>query len=350
VAWLAVAVLACVFSSPAQSEPVPAISPAAQSPSQQPSTHQFDPQAAGVVSGTVVDKTGAAIAAAQVVLTRGPQAPVQETISAQDGSFSFANVPSGPFMVTISATGFRPLTISGALHPAETFVNEHIALELAPNVTEVDVVVSRQEVAQEEMKVEEKQRVLGVIPNFYVSYIPDAAPLNSKQKFELAWKSVIDPMTFVFAGAAAGFEQSQDAFSGYGQGAQGYAKRFGASYGDTVVGTFIGSALLPSILKQDPRYFYKGVGSTHSRLFYALANAVICKGDNKKWQPNYSSIGGSLAAGGISNLYYPAEERGAANTIENALIAIGGSAAANVFQEFIVKKFTPSLNRHHPES
>lgn len=253
-------------------------------------------------------------------------------------------------MVTISASGFRALTISGTLHPAEMFVNEHIALELAANVTEVEVVVPHQEVAQEEMKVEEKQRVLGVIPNFYVSYIPDAAPLNSKQKFELAWKSVLDPMTFVFAGAAAGFEQSQDAFSGYGQGAQGYAKRFGASYGDTVVGTFIGSALLPSLLKQDPRYFYKGVGSTRSRLFYALANAVITKGDNKKWQPNYSSIGGSFAAGGISNLYYPAEERGAANTIENALIAIGESAAANVFQEFVVRKFTPSLNRHHPES
>ena len=157
-------------------------------------------------------------------------------------------------------------------------------MSVAQNVTEVQVVVPRAEVAEEELKIEEKQRVLGVIPNFYVSYISDAAPLDSKQKYQLAWKSVIDPITIVITGAAAGLEQSQNAFSGYGQGAAGYGKRFGASYGDTVVGTFIGSAILPSILKQDPRYFYKGTGTTRSRFFYALANAVITKGDNKKWQ------------------------------------------------------------------
>src|SRR5262249_25891874 len=156
------------------------------------------------------------------------------------------------------------------------------------------------EVAQIEVKDEEKQRVFGVIPNFYVSYVPNAAPLSTRQKFELAWKTTIDPFTFGVVGAVAGVQHAQNDFSGYGQGAQGYAKRYGATYADVVVGTFLGSAGLPSLLKQDPRYFFKGTGTVHSRLSYALANAVVCKGDNGRWQPNYSSILGNLAAGGIS--------------------------------------------------
>src|SRR5208282_4988429 len=118
---------------------------------------------------------------------------------------------------------------------------------------------------------------------------------------------------------------------------------------DFLAGTYIGSAILPSILKQDPRYFYKGTGTKRSRILYALANAVICKGDNGHWQANYSAIIGSLAAGGISNLYYPAKNRdGAELTFENALISIGATAAANILQEFVVKKFTPSASAREP--
>ncbi len=160
---------------------------------------------------------------------------------------------------------------------------------------QVQVVAAGTEVAEEQIKLQEKQRVLGIVPNFYVIYVHDAFPLNSKQKFELAWKTTIDPVTLVLTAATAGIEQAQNDFSGYGQGAQGYGKRFGAAYADAVIGTFIGSAILPSLLKQDPRYFYKGTGSTRSRILYAIANSVICKGDNGRWQPNYSSIFGSLA-------------------------------------------------------
>jgi hypothetical protein len=206
----------------------------------------------------------------------------------------------------------------------------------------VQVVAPRAEVAEAEIKVEETQRVFGVIPNFYVSYIPDAAPLNTKQKFELAWRTTIDPVTFALTGAIAGIQQAENAFSGYGQGAQGYGKRYGASYADLAVGTFIGSAIFPSLLKQDPRYFYKGTGSIRARALYAIANALICKGDNKRWQPNYSNVLGSFAAGGISNLYYPAQNRGAALVFENAGIGIGSTAAANVLQEFLIRKLTPN--------
>ncbi len=181
-----------------------------------------------------------------------------------------------------------------------------IMLSVATAVTEVRVELTQIEVAQEEIKEQEKQRVFGFIPNFYVTYVPDPAPLIAKQKFELAFRSVIDPFTFVAVGFLAGLQQASDEFGAYGQGAEGYAKRYGAAYGNVVTSTFIGSAILPTIFKQDPRYFYRGTGSKKSRLGYALANAVICKGDNKKWQPNYSEIIGAFATGAISYTYYPA--------------------------------------------
>ena len=168
-----------------------------------------------------------------------------------------------------------------------------------------------------------------------------------KQQFELAWKSVIDPFTFMGAAALAGFQQGTDDFAAYGQGAQGYAKRFGAAYTDVVSGTFIGSAILPSLLKQDPRYFYKGTGSPRSRILYALASTVICKGDNKRWQPNYSAILGSFATGGISYLYYPASERDAKGlVVQSSLIRIGEGAFENVLQEFLIRRLTPRLQHH----
>ena len=218
---------------------------------------------------------------------------------------------------------------------------------MAANVTDVQVALSRTEVAQEQVKDEEKQRVFGVFPNFYVTYDPHPVALTSKQKFELAWKTTIDPVTFAIVGGIAGVQQAQNTFSGYGQGASGYGKRFGAAYADLVSGTFIGSAILPSLLKQDPRYYYKGSGSKRSRILYAIANSVICKGDNGHWQPNYSNVLGNLAAGGISNLYYPAQNRnGAALTFENAAIGIGATAAANLVEEFLMRKLTTNIPKH----
>jgi hypothetical protein len=333
-----------------------------------------DQQLPGSISGTVGDRSGAVVAGARVRLTRDEQAqhesssrqavPGQaqndqsakdqfqspEAVSGGDGQFFFASVPPGPFQLTITAAGFATQTSSGILHSGEIQAVPPIALEVATAVTEVQVQLTRTEVAEQEIKIEEKQRVLGVIPNFYVSYIPDAVPLNSKQKFSLAWKTVIDPVTILLVGATAGVEQAENHFSGYGQGAQGYGKRFGAGYADTVAGTFVGAAILPSLLKQDPRYFYKGTGSITSRALYAIANSVICKGDNGHWQTNYSNILGSLAAGGISNLYYPADDRdGAELTFENAAIGLGATAVANLFQEFIIRKFTPKVpNRNAP--
>jgi len=204
-------------------------------------------------------------------------------------------------------------------------------------------------VAEDQVKVEEQQRLLGIVPNYYVSYVPHAAPLTPRLKFELAWKTTFDPVSLVITGGIAGIEQATNAYDGFGQGAQGYGKRFGTAYADFVSGTFIGGAILPSILKQDPRYFYKGTGSRTSRFLYAVANAVICKGDNGRWQANYSSILGGLAAGAISNLYYPPQNRnGAALTFENAAIGTGFGAVGNIIQEFFLRKLTPHVPAQEP--
>lgn len=323
------------------------------------SEQQPDRQLTGSISGRVLDGSGTAVIGARVQLTHDgrsgdraenqaqDQAANQETLSGSDGTFSFGGVAPGAFQLSVDLEGFATRLLSGSLHSGETDALPPITLMLAGAGTSVQVVAPQWEVAEDEIKSEEKQRLLGVIPNFYVSYIPDAAPLDAKQKFELAWRSTIDPITFALTGALAGIEQADNTFSGYGQGAQGYGKRFGAAYADTMTGTFIGGAILPALLRQDPRYFYKGKGGFRSRVLYAIASSVICKGDNQRWEPNYSGVLGSLAGGAISNLYYPPSDRsGVALTFENTAVGIGETAVTNIFQEFVVRKLTPSLRNN----
>jgi len=291
---------------------------------------------------------GAIVPGAHVTLTRLDPPLSQEVMSDSDGEFFFGSVAPGPFQLTIASPGFTAQTSSGTLHSGEDYIVPPVALTVASSASEVKVLLTPVEIAQAEIKDEEKQRVLGVIPNFYVTYNSAAAPLNPRQKFELAWKLTVDPVNFGVTAAIAGIQQGTNAYSGYGQGAQGYGKRLAAAYADSVSSTFIGGAILPSLFKQDPRFFYKGTGSRHSRFFYAIANAVICKGDNGRWQANYSGLLGSLAAGGISNLYYPESDRDATITFENTLISIGASAANNVLQEFVIRKLTRNPPTYTP--
>ncbi len=346
------ALLICVLvtfglsSSCLAQSPQPAPAPEQHAPERPATSTDGTPPASppvpGTISGTVVDQSGAIVTGAHIKLTGDDPSLNQEVQSGTNGEFSFANVAPGGFHLAISSPGFAPQTSSGTLHSGEMFLVPQIALAVAANVSEVNVGLSRVEVAEEQIKVEETQRVLGIVPNFYVTYTPNAAPLTPKQKFKLAWRTSVDPVTFVIVGAAAGVEQAQNHFREYGQGTEGYAKRFGAGYADTFSGIFIGGAILPSLLKQDPRFFYKATGSFRSRFLYALAASVICKGDNGRWQPNYSNILGNLASGGISNLYYPDQDRnGVSLTLENGAIGIATGAVANLLQEFVIRKLTP---------
>lgn len=309
-----------------------------------------DSMAIGSISGTVLDVTGAPVSGAQVRLTREATTPAAETLTDPDGHFSFTDVAPGPFELSIALAGFKTKTVSGNLPAKEGYLASAITLDLAPVVTDVSVRLTTEQIAEEQIKVQEQQRLLAVIPNYYASYVADAAPMNPKQKFELAWKLVIDPSSFVIAGIIAGGEQANNSFPGYEQGAAGYARRFGAAYGDFFIGTYISNAILPSILKQDPRYYYKGTGTTKSRILYAISRSVMTKGDNGHWQPDYSGILGSLAAGGISNLYYPEGSRhGFSTTMNNTLIGIGTGAGVNILQEFVFRKLTSKTPKgDHP--
>jgi Carboxypeptidase regulatory-like domain len=349
----AAAILICVLPVLAQSQPAAPASSPNPSPNVAPQAasssafQQPDNQATGSIVGKVVDQRGTPVYGAHVTLARSGASSPLSADTDQDGQYSFSNVAPGPFQLSITAPDFKPATVSDVLKPGEYHTLSAIALVLAPVVTQV-VVKPESVIAQEQVKQEEQQRVLGVVPNFYVTYLPDPAPLDSHQKFQLAWKSTVDPVTFGLVAAIAGMEQLDGQYAGFGTGAEGYAKRYGASYADLTIGTFLGSAILPAVFKQDPRFFYKANGSVRQRLYYALAAAVICKGDNGRWQPNYSSILGSLGAGAISNLYYPPQDRnGAALTFESAAIGVGAAAAANVIQEFVIPKLTFKLPFSH---
>ena len=310
--------------------------------------NQEQPEQPASISGTVVDPSSSPVAGAVVMLTCEGRYPKRETVAGDDGQFSFDAVAPGAFEITVTAPGFAAQTLTGIVHSQENLVAPQIQLAIAENITSVKV-MPRDEIAATQIAAQEKQRVLAIVPNFYASYAPDAVPLNAKQKFHLAWKTMIDPFTFGLTAAVAGVQQKNDDFSGFGQGTEGYAKRFGAFYADTASAMFIGSGILPTVLKQDPRYFYKGTGSKFSRAMYAIANSVICKGDNGHWQPNYSYVLGSLAAGGISNLYYPPGDRSAVSVaFENTAIDIAETAILDVFQEFLIRKLTPGAKNQTP--
>ena len=330
-AWLVAA--ACTWAQTATPQPAQGANPATP--------------ASGSIHGVVASDDGTVYEGALVELELSraddPTTATRQTDSG--GAFSFANLPPGAFKLTISSNGFATQSISGELHAGEAFDARTIVLPVAAAASVVRVSAGSQaEIAQEQLNLEEQQRVLGVFPNYYVSYDPNAVALTTRQKYQLAWKTSIDPVTFLMVGAVAGFEQASNTFAGYGQGAQGYGKRFGANYADTFVDTMLSGAVLPAVFKQDPRYFYKGTGSVSSRAMYAIANAVICKGDNGHWQANYSGILGGLAAGGISNLYYPRSDRSDLDvTFVNALVGTAEGAVQNLFQEFVVRRLTPRL-------
>ena len=292
-----------------------------------------------------MDKDGSVCEGALVSLAQMATAGLElrTTTSDSNGAFSFPDVLAGDFRLTISSKGFATQVVTGALHTGEDLDTRSIVLPVT-STSEVSVTASQVEIAMEQVRAEEHQRVLGVLPNFYVSYAPNPAPLTRKQKFDLAWKSNIDPVSLGVTGIVAGIEQGENTFSGYGQGTEGYAKRYGAGFANNFINTMLGNAILASWWKQDPRYFYKGTGSWRSRALYAIANSVICKGDNGKWQANYSSIVGGMAAGAISNIYYPASDRdGVKLTFEDTAIGTAESAVQNLIQEFIVKKLTPRI-------
>jgi hypothetical protein len=299
---------------------------------------------AASVHGVVVNREGAVYEGAHVTLTQPGATSARTATTDGTGRFNFAGVSAGAFTLAVSAEGFATQAVTGTVQAGDDDEVKPIVLMMSSASSQVEVSATPAEIAMEEFKEEETQRVLGIVPNFYVSYVPNAPPLTARQKFSLAWRSSIDPVTLVIVGALAGQEQASNNFPGYGQGAQGFGKRYGAAFGDQFISGMIGGAILPWWWKQDPRYFYKGTGTIHSRAWYAIKCSVMWKGDNGRWQVGYSGIVGGFAAAGISNLYYPASSRnGVGLTFANVAVGTATSAAQNLFQEFVIRRLTPHV-------
>ena len=300
-------------------------------------------EATSSVSGVVLDASGAAITGARISLAHADGTPAQTITSESDGRFTFTAVPAGSYLITVTINGFESFTSSKIwVTLQQPYVVPTISLSVASTNTEITVRPT-DVVAAEQLKAQEKQRLLGVVPNFEVSYVWDAAPLTKKQKFTLASHGVFDPVTFVGAGIAAGIEQGNKTYPGYGLGAAGYGKRFAASYGDQLTDAILGQAVFPSLFHQDPRYFYQGTGTVKSRLVHAISYAVIVRSDSGHPMLNYSYFLGDVGSGALSNLYYPHADRGVGLVFTNAAISIGGRAAGGIVREFLSKHLSTNV-------
>jgi hypothetical protein len=284
-----------------------------------------------IVMGTVTDVNGDAIPNARVVLKEVESNDPRTIVTTENGIFEFHDVTPGiTYQLTISARDFADWTSpSITLNPDQFKIVTGIRLRVAPEVTTVDVHYDPVEVATEQFRAEEKQRVFGIIPNFYVSYESDPAPLTTGMKFKLALKVSRDPVTAAGVFVVASAKQAGNT-PDYGQGWGAYGKRFGAVAADGFSDIMIGGAILPSLLHQDPRYFYQGTGTTGSRFRHAVFSTFVARADN----------GESQASSSLANLYYPRSNRGAGLVFGNFAIGIAERIGANVAQEFLLSKFT----------
>jgi hypothetical protein len=235
------------------------------------------------------------------------------------------DLPSAPFD--------RPLPDEPSAAPQKDGASQEVSLPREPGGP-----VS----SEEQLKIQERQRVFGVMAAFNTTLDRDALPLSPAQKFQLFFKSQTDPWPFGLAAVVAGINQATNSPSEYGQGMEGYAKRFGATYTDAFIGNLFGNAILTTWWHEDPRYFQKGTGSFTSRMLWAATSTVWSRRDNGSWGPNYANLAGNLIGAAIANVYYPESERTGGDTITRGLTV---SAEGIVGSEVI--EFWPDIARHY---
>lgn len=188
-----------------------------------------------------------------------------------------------------------------------------------------------------------KDRILFLLPNFLtLENAGNMPPLTPAQKFKAVARSTFDPVELAYYGVLAGFGQAIDDEPGYGQGMQGYAKRYASIFADTTIENFMVGAAMPSLLKQDPRYFQKGKGSFGQRAWYAITRIFVIRGDNGHTQFNASEIFGSALAAGISTYsYHPEDDRKFGNVVNTWGTQMSLDSFANM-----MKEFWPDIRRH----
>jgi hypothetical protein len=297
--------------------------------------------------GTVLDVYKGIVPGARVELDGPNPTDHESTVALDTGLFKFENLKPGiKYHVVISRAGFAPWTSSEfTLDRGQVFEITGIVLRIATVETSVTA-MSVEQLATQQIALEERQRAFGFIPNFYVNYDNNTMPLTAKLKFKLAFRALLDPVTlggFVLNASIYQAARHPD----YVSGAKGFGQRLGSTFAGGYTNVLIGDALLPSLLHQDPRYFYKGSGTVRSRLLHALAYPIITRGDDGRPSINYSAIGGDLASGAIANAYYPTQDRGPGLVLRSALIGAAGRSINGVIQEFLLKKVTSRYNKRH---
>ncbi len=302
-------------------------------------------QGTGTISGTVLDTNRDVFQGARVTAAGQSGSAIRILESGSNGQFAFAGLPPDTYQLTVTAPGMNSFTSSViSVHGGETRLVS-VTLSVFGGTSSVTVSGNKEELAEEQVQIAVGQRLGGIMPNFYSSYNWNAPPMRAKQKFRLSIRSIVDPVSLFTAAGMAGVQQYRNTFPAYGGGIEGYGKRYGANLADDVTGILLSKGVYPSIFHQDPRYFYKGTGSIRSRMLYAISAAVIARGDDGRWKPNYSQVLGTFSAAGISNLYYPASDRGASLVLFNTLAGTGQSALKNLLREFVFKGVTSHVRR-----
>jgi Carboxypeptidase regulatory-like domain len=301
----------------------------------------------GSISGYVLDTDGAAVPHAKVNAVGGSPSGLYTAMTDDSGFFRIASLQPGmSYKLIVESKGFGVATVT--TEPLTAGADFSVTgLTLKPSADESVTAASEKEVAMEVEYEEEHQRVLGVIPNFYMVYSrSDEVPLTTGLKYKLAFRAIIDPITITGAVALAGLDQAFNT-PAYGQGAAAFGQRVGASYAGVASDFLIGSAVLPSLLHQDPRYYYQGSGSVKSRFLHALSIPILCKGDNGHTQFNISSIGGDLASGALAEFYTPASNRGVGMFLNSTLAVTGVRLLNSLLQEFVYGNLTTHPKPRH---
>jgi hypothetical protein len=185
-------------------------------------------------------------------------------------------------------------------------------------------------------------RLFYALPNFLtLENAGQVPPLTAGQKFKVVARGSFDPIVSIWYGAQAGISQAENSEPGYGQGAQGYGKRFGAAFGDGTIENFMTGAVLPSILRQDPRFFQSGQGSFMHRSTYAMSRIFVTRTDSGHKQFNFSEIVGAAMAAAISTYsYHPKGDRTLPNTA-----SVWGTQVGYDTLTYVVKEFWPDIRR-----
>lgn len=300
------------------------------------------------ISGVVSDIQGGLIPGAHVVAERvgAPVDESQQVTASNVGRFRFADLPAGSYTVTITSPGFEALRLADInLKPGEAYELPEVALPIARTAADATVTVTEEQIAEAELNDQLHQRVLGILPNYYTSYIWDAAPLTMRQKFKLAIRSATDPVFFATTGISAGIQLARDDDPEYEGGVPGYFERYGAAYGGALVGRVVTSVLFNSLFKEDPRYFVMTNGNVFRRSWHAVSSTFMQRGDDKRFHPAYANFLGSATTAVIVSTWHPGSTTGVGTRVlDDTFFDLGGEAIRNLAREFLFRH----LARHVP--